>query len=400
MSPTQVVTRPWCSSFQMDGAADAYFVRYPGAGQQSPSTSSVEPFPAKEELLDLCDSVRSSLRQERTLGPYADRIQSLMERALKEELRHTPTIDLETLQYARLDKVLADILDPVHRPSPLPLRFRADMAVAESLQKMWRTRFREQYFSLDQARQRTLSIGGEMRDIRFTANGKDPLESWTVQNSCRDPISELEGNQQFEPGHWWLNLACAHRDGIIGTAVEKPTKGKYGITTLPLLTDREEHVHGNLYRYVREGNLSDMHISLLTQVGTQIRILRGYRLKSSLAPQAGVRYDGLYTIRQYGNKLDPATNKYRLELLLERVAGQKALEQVQQVPRPSQMDDWEAFKKVEAEMVRQRKGDDGLLDFRMRKEEERIDREHWRRASEFKASLSQEGCGLGLIMPV
>ncbi|CCF43626.1 hypothetical protein CH063_13273 [Colletotrichum higginsianum] len=238
-----------------------------------------------------------------------------------------------------------------------------------------------------------------MRDIHFTAAGMDPLESWTVRNSCPDPISELEGNQQFEPGHWWLNLACAQRDGIIGTAVEKPTKGKYGVTALPLLTGCEEHVRGKLYRYVREGRLSDMHVSLLTQVGTQIRILRGYRLKSTLAPQAGVRYDGLYTIRQYGNKLGAATDKYRLELLLEHVDGQKSLEEVQKVPRPSQMDDWQTFKKVEAEMVRQRKGDDGLLDFKMLKEEERIDREHWRRSSEFRATLGQEVCGLGLTMP-
>ncbi|KAF5501564.1 hypothetical protein CGCS363_v006445 [Colletotrichum siamense] len=398
MSPTQVMMRPCPSPFQLDGSSETYFMRYPGsAALPSPS---VEPLPTKQELLELCDTVRTSLRQNRSLGPNADRIQSLLERALKEELRHTPILDFETLQYARLDKLLADIVDPANRPSPLPLRFRADMAVAESLQKMWRARFRDQYFAIDQVRQRSLSVGGEMRDISFTATGKDPLESWTVQTRCRDPISELEVNQQFEPGHWWLNLACAHRDGILGTAVEKPTKSKYGITALPLLTGREEHIRGNLYRYVREGRLSDMHVSLLTQVGTQIRILRGYRLKSTLAPQAGVRYDGLYTIRQYGNKLDATTDKYRLELLLERVNGQKDLEQVQQIPRPSQIDEWQAFKKVEAEMVRQRKGDDGLLDFKMRKEEERIDREHWRRASEFKASLCQEGCGLGLIIPV
>lgn len=74
------------------------------------------------------------------------------------------------------------------------------MALCESLQKMWRARFRDQYFSLDQVRQRSLSVGGEMRDIHFTASGMDPLESWAVSNSCRDPISELEGNQQFEPG--------------------------------------------------------------------------------------------------------------------------------------------------------------------------------------------------------
>ncbi|KAK1633617.1 PUA-like domain-containing protein [Colletotrichum phormii] len=393
------MTRPCRSPFQMDGTTETYFMRYPGAGDiQSPPAT--EPLPTKEQLLELCDSVRTSLRHSKSLGPHADRIQSLLERALKDELNHTQSLDFETLQYARLDKLLGDVLDPAHRPLPLPLRFRADMALSESLQKMWRARFRDQYFSLDQVRQRSLSIGGEMRDIHFTASGMDPLESWAVSNTCRDPISELEGNQQFEPGHWWLNLACAHRDGVIGTAVEKPTKGKYGVTALPLLTGREEHIRGNLYRYIREGRLSDMHVSLLTQVGTQIRILRGYRLKSTLAPQAGVRYDGLYTIRQYGNKLDPATDKYRLELLLERVDGQKSLDEVQQVPLPSQLDDWHAFKKVEAEMVRQRKGDDGLLDFKMRKEEERIDREHWRRASEFKASLGQEGCGLGLIMSV
>ncbi|KAF9872629.1 hypothetical protein CkaCkLH20_09808 [Colletotrichum karsti] len=396
MSPTQVMTRPCRSPFQLDGASETYFARYPGSAPL-PSPS-VEPLPTKEELLELCDSVRTCLSRERSLGPDADKIQSLLERALKDELRHTPSLDFETLQYARLDKLLSDILDPAHRPSPIPLRFRADMAVAESLQKMWRTRFRDQYFSIDQVRQRSLSVGGEMRDISFTPEGQDPLESWTVQYSCREPVSELEGNQKFEPGHWWLNLACAHRDGIIGTAIEKPTKGKYGVTALPLLTGREEHVRGNLYRYVREGRLSDMHVSLLTQVGTQIRILRGYRLKSVIAPQAGVRYDGLYIIRQYGNKLDATTDKYRLELLIERVDGQKSFDAVQQVPRPSQMDDWQTFKKVEAETIRQRKGDDGLLDFKLLKEEERIDREHWRRASEFKASLGQEGCGLGLIM--
>ncbi|KAF6820995.1 hypothetical protein CSOJ01_00430 [Colletotrichum sojae] len=398
MSPTQIMTRLGRSPFQLDGTSDTYFVRYPGAGQQ-PQSPSVEPFPTSEELLELCDSVRASLRQDKSLGLEADRIQNLLERALKEELRHTPTLDFETLQYARLDKLLADMLDPANRPTPLPLRFRADMAVAESLQKMWRARFRDQYFSIDDFRQRSMSVGGEMRDITFTSAGKDPLESWAVQND-RGSISELEVNQQFEPGHWWLNLACAHRDGILGTAVEKPTKGRYGVSALPLLTGREEHVRGNLYRYVREGRLSDMHVSLITQVGSQIRILRGYRLKSTLAPQAGVRYDGVYVIRQYGNKLDIATDTYRLELLIERVGGQRAMEHVQQVPRPSQMDDWQTFKKLEADIVRQRMGDNGLLDFKTLKEEERIDREHWRRASEFKASLSQEGLGLGLILSV
>jgi hypothetical protein len=92
---------------------------------------------------------------------------------------------------------------------------------------------------------------------------------------------------------WWLNIACAYRDGIVGNEYEKPTEGQYGITALPLLTGREAMLEPNRVKYIREGNLSDMHNSLVTQTGKQIRILRGYRLKSIYAPSAGVRYDGL-----------------------------------------------------------------------------------------------------------
>jgi hypothetical protein len=51
---------------------------------------------------------------------------------------------------------------------------------------------------------------------------------------------------------------------------------------------------GNIFKYYREGQLSDMHIPLISQVGSQIRLLRGHGLKSLIAPKAGVRYDGLY----------------------------------------------------------------------------------------------------------
>jgi hypothetical protein len=89
-------------------------------------------------------------------------------------------------------------------------------------------------------------------------------------------------------------MACAHQDGIVGNKLEKPTKGRYGITALPLLTGQEEKVEGGLVKYIRRGLLSDMHVSLLAQVGRQIRILRGHTLMSPYAPSAGIRYDGLY----------------------------------------------------------------------------------------------------------
>lgn len=39
--------------------------------------------------------------------------------------------------------------------------------------------------------------------------------------------------------------------------------------------------------------LADLHVSLVSQPGKKIRILRGYRLNSKYAPIAGIRYDGL-----------------------------------------------------------------------------------------------------------
>jgi hypothetical protein len=76
--------------------------------------------------------------------------------------------------------------------------------------------------------------------------------------------------------------------------LEKPTLGKYGVIALPLITGHEEvDEEAALVRYSREGRLSDLHVSLISHVGSQIRILRDHCLDSPLAPIAGVRYDGL-----------------------------------------------------------------------------------------------------------
>lgn len=92
---------------------------------------------------------------------------------------------------------------------------------------------------------------------------------------------------------WWLNIGCAHRDGIVGAAFERPTQGRYGVAALPMLTGREEDLTDGKSVYVREGKAHDMHNTLISQVGQKLRILRGWRLKSMRTPKAGIRYDGL-----------------------------------------------------------------------------------------------------------
>ncbi|OTA95702.1 hypothetical protein M434DRAFT_393558 [Hypoxylon sp. CO27-5] len=133
-----------------------------------------------------------------------------------------------------------------------------------------------------------------------------------------------------------------------------------------------------------------MHIALISQVGRQIRVLRGYRLKSILAPQAGLRYDGLFTIKQYGCKQDSKTGLYRLELTLERVPDQKmSLEDLKSIPRPSQLDDWNLYEKLEGDKIKLVQGEASYLEWKLRRQEEKIDREGWRRAKLFRVSFSQ-----------
>jgi hypothetical protein len=67
----------------------------------------------------------------------------------------------------------------------------------------------------------------------------------------------------------------------------------FGIPTIPLPKGIEIHdaVAGCL-RYTVEGPLKDLKLRLQGKVGQIVRLLRGHKLKSLLAPEAGIQYDG------------------------------------------------------------------------------------------------------------
>ncbi|KAI0887355.1 uncharacterized protein GGS22DRAFT_186187 [Annulohypoxylon maeteangense] len=447
------ILSPTVKHFGFDGASNSPFSR------RSPPPRGIEtpPYPLRQPaysevssesdfdydrgaLLSLSDSVRASLQHHKTIGPDNEQLSAFLEAAQRDEELRRPALDFETVEYARLDKLLAELLHhadvlrmstssmsvgletelitPVrsthetHNPhigtwtarnggagggagrkretqavAELSPRYGADLAAAKNLLRAWRRRFREQYFMMDQHRCAVLVKGGRLKDVSFDSSLSYDLGKWHTKVS--DPISELEGNLGFETGHWWLNLTCAERDGIVASSFEKPTKGRYGITALPLMTGQEEMIRPNTYKYVRVGRAKDMHIALISQVGRQIRVLRGYRLKSILAPQAGVRYDGLFTIKQYGSKQDSKTNLCRLELTLERAPNQKkTLEEIRKIPRPSQLDDWNLYEKLEGDKIKLLQGESSYLEWKLRRQEENIEREDWRRARLFKASFA------------
>ncbi|KAI0395316.1 PUA-like domain-containing protein [Xylariaceae sp. FL0594] len=386
----------------------------------------------KAELLDLSDAVRACLRDSNSSNNnnnnnnnalllsrgIADRLSGFLEAAVRDEGRKHPGLDYATVEYARLDKMVGEILlfaennnnnntntspgndndnnnnNTAMSSSSNNTRFRADTSLAKTLWRSWRRRFREHLFLMDQRRCARLvdGDGARLRNVVFD------LGKWHTPR-LSGPVSEVEGDLTFEPGHWWLNTTCAERDGIIDRSQETPTKGRYGFAALPLLTGSEEQVlypnddHNNnmTVKYVREGKMSDMHVALICQVGRQIRVLRGYRLKSVFAPAAGLRYDDIYTIKQYGcRRTDPATttNRYRLELTLQRRADQRPLEDVLRVPRPSQVDDWALYEKLEGDKVRMLLGQSGYLAWKLRQQDEGLERDEWRRAKLFSSSAA------------
>ncbi|KAI1268678.1 hypothetical protein F5Y18DRAFT_424041 [Xylariaceae sp. FL1019] len=324
----------------------------------------------------------------------------------RDEQREHPTLSLETIEYARLDKLLAEFLqlaeaivrrlrDRTDSWKLIPedaLRIRIDILHGRSLYDSWRRRFRQQWFMMDQHRYAMLVCGGRLKDVSFENSLGYDLGKWQTSEAS-GPVSEVEGNQNFDSGHWWLNITCAERDGIVASSLEKPTKGRYGITVLPLLTGSEEYVRTNTIKYIRLGTSSDMHIGLISQVGRQIRILRGHTLKSIHAPEAGLRYDGLknyssYTIRQYGMRYDEKLGAHRLELTLERVPNQRPCEELRQIPKPSQMDDWYLYEKLEGDQIKLVQGETKYLEWTLRRREEKADLESWQTARLFRASLA------------
>lgn len=148
---------------------------------------------SRGQLLQLCDEVRASLRDENTLGPRAKALTRLLKDLLHAERSGEPGIDLVTIKYAHLDKLIAELHHPDHVPQPLAEHEHdhPHAVVAESLEKYWQKRFRAGWFELDDARLKALSVG-RLKDIDYCEPHKDALERWRASSGGGDPASDID----------------------------------------------------------------------------------------------------------------------------------------------------------------------------------------------------------------
>ncbi|KFZ25299.1 hypothetical protein V502_00223 [Pseudogymnoascus sp. VKM F-4520 (FW-2644)] len=211
---------------------------------------------------------------------------------------------------------------------------------------------------------------------------------WVVEGHCVDKGVE------FEPGMWWLNDACAERDGML-----TDTRGNVSVSpqSIPVVTLEygEEMPTDNptITRYTHEGRIGNMMLFLLRTLGKRVQVLRKYTLKSRLAPSAGLRYDGFFNVVVYSLKrLSLEDDVFRVDIELERCMGQRPMDTVVGVPTPSMLDDWDIYLEIRDESVRKSIGEQGYRESigKERDEERKRITWHGRRAEEDARRAEEE----------
>lgn len=76
-----------------------------------------------------------------------------------------------------------------------------------------------------------------------------------------------------------------------------------------------------------------------------------------------------------------------MRLILDRLPGQTPIDEILHIPRPSQLDDWSLYEKLERERIKQTEGEARLTDWIIKRDKERIERGHWRRSRVFKSEM-------------
>lgn len=89
----------------------------------------------------------------------------------------------------------------------------------------------------------------------------------------------------------------------------------------------------------------------------------------------------------YSHKLDADKKLWRLILTLEQLPDQPAMKGIVKIPKPSQLDDWRLYEQIEESEIKALFGEQGVHRWNENRGQEKRERDSWRRACEFRASV-------------
>ncbi|MCJ1378322.1 hypothetical protein MMC17_001419 [Xylographa soralifera] len=320
--------------------------------------------PNRDELRTWSQYIRDTLIPELKDGTEVALAPSIIEevRSFLYELR-TTYVDVDVLRYSRLHTALKEVCVMGDRwPTTITLP-------AKALLRAWEIR----YGPLKDITADLWGPGGRLEGLmkltdagRLSHDGiprrdsspvmaiirpKSTKSSWSVEGRNEPSYAMRTGHNGFTVGDWWIKPAAAYRDGIIHgstNGITADVEGAYAI----FMTDNEEvkTSEENIFRYWASPKDPGC-LQLMKNVHSRklVRVLRSWRLYSSLAPKAGLRYDGLYRVSGYGVKLIVnilGEDEWQYTFVLERYRDQAGLDRALCHPTADEMDDWRDYKQT------------------------------------------------------
>lgn len=156
--------------------------------------------PPDNLLLALTDQVRRSLRQCNDLGEKGPYLMRILGSLIKSEAAGVPAIGLHSIMKTHLDKLLADMMNQAYHPQDMSIQLRAELSIAESLQRQWRKRFGDRYKDMDILRYDDLAERwGRLDGIKFNCEA-DPssMDMWMAK-AVQSP-SEVRAGGDIKEG--------------------------------------------------------------------------------------------------------------------------------------------------------------------------------------------------------
>ncbi|KAL8734609.1 MAG: hypothetical protein Q9181_003143 [Wetmoreana brouardii] len=293
-------------------------------------------------------------------------------RSLLDELEIT-SITAETLRFSRIEKALQRIVADTGWPPDIVVKARNLLARWEEilgpLQRVrtdfWATGGRLEGFV--RPKEWCQQVGGMTKVLHAVAGeAKNAPETptWVLEPQPRPAKAQKEGHSGFEVGEsvteWCLSFTefadpcgkVACRDGIVDNPYCRITSNG-GVACAITMTEHTEigsSKDGSCsYRpHPKDPGVFKLMATINGEQRSAIRVLRSWKLQSSQAPAAGIRYDGLYHVTGYGVQLDTETEtgiqNWRYTFHLKRESGQESMEKALAFPNSDQLDDWNDYK--------------------------------------------------------